>query len=229
MQHCHENSAITAVYHQRPECAARLQRHGEYFSFLLFTVQSSHTLFLEALAYLPFLPLSCKIRSAYLRCVYVSRMKKSQSHDQHWHICASSFCLIPLPSFLLFPRAFCFSSPDERHCVHPNWITCHTIFLILTHSLPSHLSLSSRYNVYPPSCTVAAGEKSVHLFQQLFPPSSPFLTLLNLLSSFYCFPYLRLPLFSSVSPPFWLLSSSLCLPNVVLIMEKERVQPDSMN
>lgn len=70
--------------------------------------------------------------------------------------------------FLSFPpslscspsHAFSLSSRDKRHCVHPNNITCHTIFLFLTHSLPSHLSLSSNSCFFFTLPHVAAGKKS---------------------------------------------------------------------
>lgn len=119
------------------------------------------------------------------------------------------------------------SSLDRRHGVHPDHIMCHTIFLFLTLSSSVTRLLFLRLGgrnlaVFHFSCSCPAD-----LSNSLTSLHSP-----SLFSPSVLFPRACFSLFpSSVSPCVLLplLSSSLRLPNVILIMERLRVQPDSMN
>lgn len=181
-----------------------------------------------------------KIRSA-CTCVFV------QVEDSHMIICDTSESLPPSPPSSPRPlRAFCLSSRGRIHCMHPNSITCHVAFLFLTHFLPSHLSLSFNSSFFPPLCMY--WEKSVCFSPQLLLSCLPCLCFSSLsvpvhlrtYPSAQILSFLPLLLFSpSVLCPCishiflcfssLLLSSSLCLPNVVLIMEKVHVQAGSIN
>lgn len=123
------------------------------------------------------------------------------------------------------------------HCVHPNTITCRIVFLFLTHSLSLVSSVSL---IQPPSTCTYWGKISLSSFApflssavffslSILPfPSHP---LPNSLTSFQSFSspciihIFPLSAFSRLLPSL----SSPCLPNVILIMERVRVQPGSMN
>lgn len=115
---------------------------------------------------LTFLPLSCKIRSAYLECVYVSGIKKSQSHDQHWHIWAS-LSVFSSPFLLaLLVHSASFHGTRDIACIpiasrviqySSSW---HILSLLICYSPPDTMFILS--------FTVAAGEKSVRLTRHLF-------------------------------------------------------------
>lgn len=181
-----------------------------------------------------------KIRSA-CTCVFV------QVEDSHMIICDTSESLPPLPPLSRRPlRAFCLSSWGRIHCMHPNSITCHVAFLFLTHFLPSHLSLSFNSSFPPPLCMY--WEKSVCFCPQLLLSCLPCLffsslsvpvhlrthpsaQILSFLPLLLFSPSVLCPCISHIFLCFssLLLSSSLCLPNVVLIMEKVHVQAGSIN
>lgn len=137
------------------------------------------------------------------------------------------------------------ASLHRAHCMHPNRITCHAAFLFLTHFLPSHLSLSFISSFFPPLCiywakiwlllsSVAPFLSCLFSdFLSLFLSISLVIPLHKSSTSFHCFfkHLSSVPVFPTFSlcSSFLLISSSLCLPNVILIMEKVHVQAGSIN
>lgn len=182
-----------------PVCCEIVNTVKDCFNFLLFTLQSFPDLiFLEeecVLAYLPFciylvksgLPVSSV-------CVWVQDKGVIVTWSTLTHLSLSSCLFLPLSRSR--PHAFCLSSRDKRHCVHPNSISCHTIFLFLTHSLPSHLSPPQPLTPHE-SAGGKCGWLSLHLLHPCHPRST-------------FFPSLHLHPFCPPSPPPFILT--LCPP-----------------